>query len=179
MCMLTINIVIHPALRNNMGDTKRAKISNSNKNFRTFKCKILISIIWLFQFDSFLAVVFFFSPQRFGLCLVFIYLCVFLLFLFIRFWTHPKWQTSNSLWNINVFRIFKLPTSRYVKKKYTWTPRTWFMTIKLHETNKNKLHRQNIKYYVIRNPLLAMLNDEILVKEIIFYTLYNLDLIYH
>lgn len=53
------------------------------------------------------------------------------------------------------------------------------MTIKLHETNKNKLHRQNNKYYVIRNPLLAMLNDEILVKEIIFYTLYNLDLIYH
>lgn len=53
------------------------------------------------------------------------------------------------------------------------------MTIKLHETNKNKLHRQNIKYYVIRNPLLAMLNDEILVKEIIFYTLYKLDLIYH
>lgn len=45
MCILTINIVIHPALRNNMGDTKRAKISNSNKNFRTFKCKILISII--------------------------------------------------------------------------------------------------------------------------------------
>lgn len=44
---------------------------------------------------------------------------------------------------------------------------------------QNKLHRQNIKYYVIRNPLLAMLNDEILVKEIIFYTLYNLDLIYH
>lgn len=53
------------------------------------------------------------------------------------------------------------------------------MTIKLHETNKNKLHRQNIKYYVIRNPLLAMLNDEILVKEIIFYTLYNLYFIYH
>lgn len=53
------------------------------------------------------------------------------------------------------------------------------MTIKLHETNKNKLHRQNIKYCVIRNPLLGMLNDEILVKEIIFYTLYNLDLIYH
>lgn len=168
MCILTINIVIHPALRNNMGDTKRAKISNSNKNFRTFKCKILISIIWLFQFVSFLAVV-----DSVYASFLFIYVC------FCCFCSFAFGHTSNSLWNINVFRIFKLPTSRYVKKKYTWTPRTWFMTIKLHETNKNKLHRQNIKYCVIRNPLLAMLNDEILVKEIIFYTLYNLDLIYH
>lgn len=127
-----------------------------------------------------LSICFFPGSGGFGLCLVFIYLCVFLLFLFIRFWTHPKWQTSNSLWNINVFRIFKLPTSRYVKKKIHLNS-----TYLIHdnkttkETNKNKLHRQNIKYYVIRNPLLAMLNDEILVKEIILYTLYNLDLIYH
>lgn len=39
------------------------------------------------------------------------------------------------------------------------------MRIKL-QTNKNKLHRQNTQSYVIKNPMLAMLNDEI--KEIIF-----------
>lgn len=106
MCILTINIVIHPALRNNMGDTKRAKISNSNKNFRTFKCKILISIIWLFQFVSFLAVV-----DSVYASFLFIYVC------FCCFCSFAFGHTSNSLWNINVFRIFKLPTSRYVKKK--------------------------------------------------------------
>lgn len=42
-----------------MGDTKRAKPIYSNKDLRSFKCKILIGIIGLFQYDSFLAVVVF------------------------------------------------------------------------------------------------------------------------
>lgn len=132
MCMLTINIVIYPALRNNMGDTKRAKISNSNKNFRTFKCKILISITWLFQFDSFLAVVGFFYPNdSVYASLLFIYVC------FCCFCSFAFGHIQNNKRQIHCeismfFRIFKLPTSKYVKKKkYTWTPRAWFMTIKL------------------------------------------------
>lgn len=51
-----------------MSDTERAKTIYSNKDLRSFKCKILIGIIGLFQYDSFLAVVVF-SP-------VYIYLYV-------------------------------------------------------------------------------------------------------